>query len=221
MNLDDYRKVQEYKKFVLSQKKIIDLTGLKEWDVRRLYHFTIDDFNNYLESKGSGIDIYNEYIMNLLRTTPAIPDTNIYFKIKEDFPSFMVGETTFKKHMKKLRKETGYDRFRDSKTAIRDTPIPGEEAQVDFGQYKINDMYGKRRLLYFIVIVLRYSQLKYVYFSTKDFNTLLAIEAHKKAFKFFGGMPKYILYDQDKVFAVSENYGNLVLVKEFDIHRVR
>lgn len=100
MNLDDYRKVQEYKKLGLSQKKIMDLTGLKEWDVMRLYHLTIDDFNNYLESIGSGIEIYNEYIMNLLRTTPTIPDTNIYFKIKEDFPSFIVGETTFKKYMK-------------------------------------------------------------------------------------------------------------------------
>ena len=82
--------------------------------------------------------------------------------------------------MKKLRKETGYDSFRDSKTAIRDTSIPGEEAQVDFDQYKIKDMYGKRRLLYFIIIVLRYLQLKFVYFNTKDFNALTAIEAHKK-----------------------------------------
>lgn len=62
MNLDDYRKVQEYKKIGLSQKKIMDLTGLKEWDVRRLYHFTIDDFSNYLESKGSGIEIYNNIL---------------------------------------------------------------------------------------------------------------------------------------------------------------
>lgn len=43
-----------------------------------------------------------------------------------------------------------------------------------------------------------------------------AIEAHKMAFKFFGGIPKVLVYDQDKVFAVAENYGNLVLVKEFE-----
>lgn len=118
--------------------------------------------------------------------------------------------------MKKLRKETGYDRFRKISTSIRENPEPGEEAQIDFGQYKIIDMYGKRRFLYFFVMVLRYSQLKFVYFSTTDFNTMKAIEAHKMAFKFFGGIPKVLVYDQDKVFAVAENYGNLVLVKEFE-----
>lgn len=35
MNLDDYRKVQKLKKLGLSQKKIMEETGLKEYDVRR------------------------------------------------------------------------------------------------------------------------------------------------------------------------------------------
>lgn len=65
-------------------------------------------------------------------------------------------------------------------------------------------------------MVLKYSQLKYVFFSTTDFNALKAIEAHKLAFKFFGGTPNILLYDQDKVFAVSENFGNVILVKEFE-----
>ncbi|MBQ3419903.1 MAG: hypothetical protein IJH31_07215 [Erysipelotrichaceae bacterium] len=47
--------------------------------------------------------------------------------------------------MNKLRKDTGFERLRNTKTAIRDNTIPGEEAQVDFDQYKIKDMYGKRR----------------------------------------------------------------------------
>lgn len=66
------------------------------------------------------------------------------------------------------------------------------------------------------MVVLRYSQLKYVYFTTTDFNALKAIESHKLAFKFFGGTPNILLYDQDKVFAVSETFGNVILVKEFE-----
>lgn len=59
-------------------------------------------------------------------------------------------------------------------------------------------------------------QLKYVYFSTTDFNSEKAIEAHKNAFRFFGGTPEVLLYDQDKVSAVSENSGNMILVKDFE-----
>lgn len=65
-------------------------------------------------------------------------------------------------------------------------------------------------------MVRRCSQLKYVYFSKTDFNPLKDIEVHKLAFKLFGGGPNILLYDQDKVFAVSENFGNVILVKEFE-----
>ena len=65
-------------------------------------------------------------------------------------------------------------------------------------------------------MVLWYSQLKYVYFSTTDFNSEKAIEAHKNAFRFFGGTPEVLLYDQDKVSTVSENFGNMILVKDFE-----
>ena len=217
MNLDDYRKVQKLKKLGLSQKKIMEETGLKEYDVRRCWNRTEDEFKVLLDRIGpEKISLYKDYVLDILKVTPTIPDTNIYYKLLEDFPNADIGESAFRKYMKKLRKETGYDRFRKISTSIRENPEPGEEAQIDFGQYKIIDMYGKRRFLYFFVMVLRYSQLKFVYFSTTDFNTMKAIEAHKMAFKFFGGIPKVLVYDQDKVFAVAENYGNLVLVKEFE-----
>ena len=47
--------------------------------------------------------------------------------------------------------ETGYERFAKKSTTIRDNPIPGEETQVDFGEYSMKDMYGKKRKVYFMV----------------------------------------------------------------------
>lgn len=43
-----------------------------------------------------------------------------------------------------------------------------------------------------------------------------AIEAHEYAFRYFGGRTKAIMYDQDKVFVVSENFGNVIFVPEFE-----
>lgn len=92
----------------------------------------------------------------------------------------------------------------------------GYEAQVDFGQFKMKDMYDRNLWVYFFCMVLSYSRVRFVYFSREPFRTKTAIEAHKYAFRYFGGRTQTILYDQDKVFVVSENYGNIILVLEFE-----
>ena len=59
------------------------------------------------------------------------------------------------------------------------------------------------------------SWYKFVYFSRTPFTTALAVYAHELAFEFFGGVPRKIVYDQDKVFLVNENLGDLVLTRVF------
>ena len=216
MDIEQFKKIQEYKKIGLSQVKTKNVTGFSLWDIRKFWNYSESEFKNYLLDIESDMSSYYAYIVDILKTTPTIPDTNIYYKLKEDFLDFQVSESTFRRYIRKIRKELGYDRFRKKNTSIRATPIPGEEAQIDFGQSKITDMYGKKRIVYFFIMVLRYSQLKYVYFQTVPFNTTATIQAHKFAFDFFGGVPKVLLYDQDRVFLVSENYGNLILAKEFE-----
>jgi hypothetical protein len=41
------------------------------------------------------------------------------------------------------------------------------------------------------------------------------VYAHHLAFKFFGGMPRKIWYDQDAVFLVDENFGDYIMTEEF------
>jgi transposase len=41
------------------------------------------------------------------------------------------------------------------------------------------------------------------------------IESHEKAFDFFGGYPKEVVYDQDKILLTAKNAGNLVLTDAF------
>ena len=216
MNIQEFRMVREYKDLGLSQHKTAKKLGLSEWEVRKVWGFTLDDFKNYAKGEALYLDKYRDYILDLIKPTPTMSDIAIYYRLMETFDDFDSSESNFHRYMKKLREDTGYARFKQRSTALRETPQPGEEAQVDFGQYKMLDMYGRCRIVYFIVIVLRYSELKYVYFSTDSFNTFQAIEAHKNAFKFFGGTPDVLVYDQDRVFVVSENYGNIILVKEFE-----
>src|SRR5690606_15381368 len=91
----------------------------------------------------------------------------------------------------------------------------GKQAQVDFGEYNMRCSSGKRTKIYFFTMVLSRSRHKYVWFTDRPFTASLAIQAHEKAFAWFGGIPDEIVYDQDKVFMVSENGGDIILTEEF------
>lgn len=64
-------------------------------------------------------------------------------------------------------------------------------------------------------MVLSRSRYKYVFFSDTPFTSYTAIEAHEKAFAFYGGITKEIVYDQDKIFLANENKGDLLLTDVF------
>lgn len=65
-------------------------------------------------------------------------------------------------------------------------------------------------------MVLSYSRMKFAYFSTEPFTAATTIEAHQYAFRYFGGRPQMLVYDQDKTIVVSENMGDVIFVKEFE-----
>lgn len=91
----------------------------------------------------------------------------------------------------------------------------GKQAQVDFGEYNMRDGNHKRVKVWFFIMVLSRSRFKYLWFSEHPFTSELAIGAHEKAFACFNGIPEEIVYDQDKVFMVNENYGDLILTDFF------
>ncbi|MCK9329263.1 MAG: IS21 family transposase [Candidatus Cloacimonetes bacterium] len=216
MNLEQFKKMKELKALGLSRVKTASTLELKEWEIRKYWNMTEDEFRGLQQEAIPTFDKYKDFVVNILKVTPMIPDRNVMFKLKEAFPDFDISTSAFYRYIKSLREEHGFDKFKKRNTVLRQNPEPGEEAQVDFGQDKIIDMYGINRRIYFFVMVLKYSKLMYVYFSSEPFTTVKSIEAHKYAFRFFGGYPKNIVYDQDRVFVVHENFGNIILVKEFE-----
>lgn len=97
---------------------------------------------------------------------------------------------------------------------VEETPY-GCQAQVDFGEYNLRDSQGKRVKVFFFITVLSRSRYKYVWFSVHRFTTELAIQAHQNAFAFMQGIPDVMVYDQDRVFIVEENRGDIILTEQF------
>lgn len=77
--------------------------------------------------------------------------------------------------------------------------LPGEEAQVDYGQgaFTIHPKTGKRRRPRLFVMTLRYSRRSFrktVWNSSKEQWARL----HEEAFRYFGGCPQYVVLDNLK-----------------------
>ena len=173
-------------------------------------------FENYLRNNTPYLEQYRAFIISILKICPQTPATNIMYRIKDQFPDFNCKKTTFFRYVKDLREQTGYIKPSERPTSFREETPPGYEAQVDFGQFKMKDMYDRNIRVYFFCMVLSYSRMRFVYFSREPFSTKTAVDAHKFAFRYFGGRTQTILYDQDRLFVISEKYGNIILVPEFE-----
>ncbi len=84
------------------------------------------------------------------------------------------------------------------KLTVRFETAPGEQAQADWAYCgRFTDPGGRLFSVYLFVMVLSFSRMLYVRFTcSMDLKTL--IDCHVKAFQFFGGWPRSVLYDNMK-----------------------
>lgn len=94
------------------------------------------------------------------------------------------------------------------KATVRFETPPGEQSQVDWAEigYFLDES-GVRRKVYAFVMVLSYSRMLFVEFVT-DMATETLIECHQKAFAYFGGYTRKILYDNMKQVRLSQTEWN-------------
>jgi transposase len=163
------------------------------------------------------LEVYEEFVRSKLEKFPDTTTAQMYDWLKEkhaDFPK-TTRKTVYnfvmwvrqKYHIPKVVGQRDYQ-------AVEESPY-GKQAQVDFGVYNLRDIEHKRKKVWFIVIILSRSRYKYVWFRDEPFTAITAIEGHEKAFEYFRGIPEEMVYDQDRVFIVDENVGDLILTEVF------
>lgn len=134
----------------------------------------------------SKIDEYKDFIKALIIENPEFNGSKIYEKILK--MGFTGKSSIVREYITKIRKEEC------QKAVIRFETLPGCQAQVDWIEFGKQQVNGKIQKLYAFVMVLGFSRMPFVCFTTRmDSATLLY--CHIKAFIFFGGIPEEILYD--------------------------
>ena len=189
--------------------------------VRKYLNMSEPDYENFLLAQTDRKKIllpFESFIKERLQlyqdTSAAQMHDWLKEKFAENFPD--VSQKTVFNFVHRVREKYNLPIVKPERQhhPVQELPY-GKQAQVDFGQYNMRTSKGTRTKVFFFTFVLSRSRFKFIWFTDRNFNTELAIQAHNLAFEYIGGVPEEIVYDQDKVFIVSENGGNIILTEGF------
>lgn len=162
---------------------------------------------------------YYGYVQSLLEDQPYLSAAQVEDRLKETYTDLPeVHSKTVYNFVQSIREKHGIKKPKaDSHRDFEQIPELdyGKQAQVDFGEYWMRTQGGSRQKVYFLAMVLSRSRYKYVLFWDHPFTSSDSIIAHQAAFTYYQGVPVQALYDQDKVFVVDENLGDVVLTAAF------
>lgn len=100
------------------------------------------------------------------------------------------------------------------KAYIRFETEPGLQAQVDWGDFQIQEVNGKISTVYAFMLVLGFSRTMYVEF-VRCCTLETFMDCHIHAFHYLGGVPAEILYDNMKNVVLGRENGRGVFNVEF------
>jgi len=174
----------------LSEREIARKTGISRTTVRRyLKNPELASQERQTPHKDSILDPYEQYIKAWLEEDIAYKATWIYDRLCKvgyvgsyEVVKRKVGE------IKEQKQQIAYMRFETE---------PGYQAQVDFGEFQVEQSNGTVNKLYLFSMILGYSRKIYAQLIEKcDMTTFL--NCHIRAFEYFNGVPEEILYDRMK-----------------------
>ena len=195
----------------LSIRAISKQTGVSRNTVRKYLRLEEPQICVYLDKpqRSSRIDDYIPYIRHLLTHYPGLSAVKIKRKLQEKFSGFAIPDRTLRRHVAQLRPQVCEKQARYYEPVL--DMVPGQQCQVDPGELRNVMIGGKERTVYFVVFVLSYSRLMHVSCSLKPIDTTTFIQMHDAAFRYFGGCPAEVVYDQTKLVVIDEKYRELTL----------
>ena len=175
--------------------------GLSYVELGKKYHMDQRTAKRYAESpqkpvytltgpKPSKLDAYKQQIDQWLEEAPYSA-VRILEKLQEQ--GFEGKYSIVKEYVRGKKMDL------EEKATVRFETMPGKQGQMDWGFFEDHLVYedGKWKKLYCFLMILGYLRMRYIEFVT-DMSTNTLIRCHQNAFRYFGGYPEEILYDNMK-----------------------
>jgi transposase len=207
-----------------SKRKIAEKLEHDFRTVNKYLSMTPEEFEKSLLKKDRerSLDLYEGVILDWLKRHPDMSSAQVYDWLKEHY-RVTVAERTARRFVEGLREKYGIPRTKENirqYEAIDDPPM-GQQMQVDIGEAWVRDAYRSRHIkLYCIAAVLSHSRYKWGMWYSKKLNALQFVQALQACFEDLCGMPKELVFDQDRLLAVDENYGDIIFTQQFEQFRL-
>lgn len=203
---------------------IANYLGLNFRTVRKYLSMSLEEYEKYAEQYGQKprmLEEYKDFIADRLRSFPDTSAAQMHDWLKEAHPFFPdVCPRTVYNTVMEVRSEANIPKVSITERDYHVLPESpsGQYAQVDFGQKKLRRGDGTEQKVYFMAMLLCRSRYKHIWFQDRPFTSETAVLAHEKAFEYFRGVPREIIYDQDAVFLWDENIGDYIMTQVFDAY---
>ena len=167
--------------------------------------------------------LYEGVILDWLRQNPGMSASQVLDWLEEHY-DVAASERTVRRFVERLRKQ--YDLPRSTAKArqylaVEDPPM-GRQMQVDIGAVHVKDARAiSYRKLYCVACVLSHSRFKWGEWHTGPLTSSQLVADLEECFEYLEGMPAELVFDQDRLLAVDENYGDIIYTKEFEQFRQR
>ena len=207
-----------------SKRKIAEKLEIDFRTVRKYLAMTPDEFDEKIFSKEKQrqLDLYEGIVTDWLKQHPDMTAAQVYDWLKEHY-QVAVAERTTRRFVEGLRKKHAIPKTKGSirqYEAIEDPPM-GQQMQLDIGEVWVVDAYKRRHIkLYCVAGVLSHSRYKWGMWYTKPLTAAQLVQSLQMCFEYMCGMPKQLVFDQDRLLAVDENYGDIIFTKEFEQFRL-
>ena len=212
-----YEKVQFFKRQGYLRAEIASELKIDPKTVAKYYEMDGKEFKAYQRKHMFRDRVFEEYGKDILEVYKMnefakLNMSAVYDYLEEKYGTLAASEQT-------LRNYIGYliqtDKLRLKEKIRLYTKVPelpfGRQMQLDFGQYRCKS--GLK--LYIFASLLSASRYKYVIFQDHPFRTNEVISHLLNSFDYFGGVPKEIVIDQDRLMVVSENAGDIIYTDDF------
>jgi transposase len=217
--MDIYSRIQEKRSLGYSKRRAAKELELDKRTVGKYWDMSEQSYAHYITDsaeRSKVLDPYREFIVGLIEKHSEMNSAVIDSKLREEFVGFEPSYRSVRLYVARLREELGYPTPVQIRQYCEVEALPlGAQAQVDMGTKELSDPYGKKIRVYFFCMVMSSSRMRFCVFLDRPFTAQDFVKAHDLAFRFFGGRTETIVYDQDRVMTVSENYGDLILTDVF------
>lgn len=180
-----------------TQKEISEKLGVCERTVRNYIHNPSSSRKTV--KRKSKLDPYHEYIKSIIKEKPYYNCELIFMDLQK--AGYTGKVSILRDYVKKIRQEVL------TEAVIRFETVPGHQAQVDWNELGLQEVNNRRVKLYQFVMTLGFSRKPFISFTTSMKSEVL-LRCHIEAFKYFGGVPETILYDNMKTAFVTDENGD-------------